>query len=333
MKTKLLLLLLFSSFYLQAQVVGTPFMVTPTIAMPLDLVSDTPSFAFSTRKLKATYSGFALRVRKSTDNSEVNVAFDTNNQVSNGSAVTYVVAGTSGQAVGATTTLGSYIGTAQLYVTTWYDQSGNGRNATQTTATAQPELLIRAQNDQATLKYLGTHVLYVSATPSQILGTTTGGVQGIIGTLQFTCKLTTLPANTFPYSIGFSDSVQRRFMLHLNWSDNNTYFDAGEQCCVTNRSFANGTSMNKWKQYTFQRQDVNKIARVSGANGMNNLAGGSAATASGITAFGIGGVFDVRGSRSGLYGELGDFILFDKALTQVQFSNIENNQMAFWNCY
>lgn len=59
--------------------------------------------------------------------------------------------------------------------------------------------------------------------------------------------------------------------MHLNWSDGNAFFNAGGQCCGGTRNFANSASVNQWKQYTMQRQDVTKIGRVSGVEKMNGV--------------------------------------------------------------
>jgi hypothetical protein len=76
--------------------------------------------AYSLRKLRSAYTGSAIRVRRSSDNTEQDVGFSS--------------------AFGLdTSSLTSFCGSGNGFVTTWYDQSGNGRNATQTTAANQPQ--------------------------------------------------------------------------------------------------------------------------------------------------------------------------------------------------
>lgn len=95
------------------------FLEESTVATPLLL--DTYSGAsagYSLRKLSSTYSGSCISVRRSSDNSEQDIGF-----------------------VGAdldTTSLLSFVGAGNGFVTTWHDQSGLGRNAIQTTASNQP---------------------------------------------------------------------------------------------------------------------------------------------------------------------------------------------------
>ena len=75
--------------------------------------------AYSLRKLRNAYSGFAIRVRRSSDNTEQNIGFTATGGLD-------------------TTTLLSFVGAGNGFVTTWYDQSGNGKNAVQINATNQP---------------------------------------------------------------------------------------------------------------------------------------------------------------------------------------------------
>jgi len=94
------------------------------------LTSATPAAAaYSTRKLSTSYAGFALKVRRASDNAEANVAFDGSGTVSASSVLTVTVAGT-GLAVNATLSFSSFYASTNCFVTTWYDQSGNARNAT-----------------------------------------------------------------------------------------------------------------------------------------------------------------------------------------------------------
>jgi hypothetical protein len=107
--------------------------------------------AYSLRKLKSTYTGACLRVRRTTTTStEVNVGFDVFNKISLNSPISYA----SGTATTAKT-LGEFCASVvngygnpdgitanqSIFVVTWYDQSGNGKNVTQTVAGNQPRLV------------------------------------------------------------------------------------------------------------------------------------------------------------------------------------------------
>lgn len=87
----------------------------------LDLYPNSAA-AYSLRKLRTAYSGSAIRVRRASDNTEQNIGFDSVGNLDT-SALTAFCSGTNG------------------FITTWYDQSTNGRNATQTTAIRQPQIV------------------------------------------------------------------------------------------------------------------------------------------------------------------------------------------------
>ena len=93
---------------------GTPFVGL------LDTYSGAAA-AYSLRQLSSTYSGNAIKVRRASDNAEQDIAF-ANNELD-------------------TATLESFASGTDAFVTTWYDQSGNGVNATQTTASVQPQIV------------------------------------------------------------------------------------------------------------------------------------------------------------------------------------------------
>jgi len=77
--------------------------------------------AYSLRLLDFTYSGSAVRVRRASDNAEQDIEF-TNNELD-------------------TASLESFASGTDAFVTTWYDQSGNGNDVTQTTASNQPKIV------------------------------------------------------------------------------------------------------------------------------------------------------------------------------------------------
>jgi hypothetical protein len=93
---------------------------TPAFTGLLDTYSGA-SIAYSLRKLSSTYTGNCIRVRRGSDNAETNIGF-VNNILDTASLLTFVGAGSG-------------------FVTTWYDQSGNAKDATQTIAINQPRIV------------------------------------------------------------------------------------------------------------------------------------------------------------------------------------------------
>lgn len=92
------------------------------------LASQMPVAAYSLRRLFTTYQGPQVRVRRSGDNFEADVYFDS-------SRIVYRIVSTAGGDDWAT-----WISGKTLYVTTWYDQSGVGNHVTQTSTSKQPTL-------------------------------------------------------------------------------------------------------------------------------------------------------------------------------------------------
>ena len=95
--------------------------------------------AYSVRKLRTDYEGYAMKVREGSGMNYTNdIAFDDDGRVSLDSKIyNRSDSGTNG------VTLGSYLtgySNPDLMVTTWYDQSGEGSNALQPTTTKQPKL-------------------------------------------------------------------------------------------------------------------------------------------------------------------------------------------------
>jgi hypothetical protein len=103
--------------------------------------------AYSIRKLRTAYTGSAIRVRRSSDNTEQDIGFSGANLD--------------------TSALTSFCGSGNGFVTTWYDQSGNGRNATQTTAANQPQIVstgsVIMEASKPTLEFNGSKRLFNTA--------------------------------------------------------------------------------------------------------------------------------------------------------------------------
>ena len=120
------------------------FLQSQSAPLLLDLYPSA-SVAFSVRKLRTAYTGSAIRVRRSSDNAEQNIGFVNGNLD--------------------TSSLLSFCGASDGYVTTWYDQSGNGNNASQGSAVTQP--MIVGAGTLITLTGVGTPKSAISFAGSQ----------------------------------------------------------------------------------------------------------------------------------------------------------------------
>jgi hypothetical protein len=96
----------------------------PAQAGPAPLLLDAISSvaAYSVRKLRTAYAGACMRVRRSSDNAEADIGFDGSGNLD-------------------TTALLAHVGAGSGYIRTWYDQSGNARNAGQATAGYQARIV------------------------------------------------------------------------------------------------------------------------------------------------------------------------------------------------
>jgi len=79
------------------------------------------SLGLSVRKLNSNYSGFCIRVRRSSDDEQLDIGF-LDNELD-------------------TSSLLDFVGSGNGFLTIWYDQSGNQNNATQTLPSKQPTIV------------------------------------------------------------------------------------------------------------------------------------------------------------------------------------------------
>jgi len=139
----------------------------------IDSLSVGSSGAFSTRKLRAAYTGSAIRVRRSNDNTESDIGFDSAGNLNE-------------------TALASFVGANSGFVTKWYDQSGNARDVVQTTAAKQPRIVnagvIDKKNGRPVLIFSGAQGL----TNASALNYTGSGLWTANGVAYTTTTATTL---------------------------------------------------------------------------------------------------------------------------------------------
>jgi len=103
--------------------------------------------AFSLRRLSSTYNGPMLRVRRNTGGVEADVHFDSTGSYSLESPVDNFSSSSNATNLGEFAASSGYVdadsmGSGQsMWMTKWYDQSGNGRDGTSTTTSKQPRML------------------------------------------------------------------------------------------------------------------------------------------------------------------------------------------------
>jgi hypothetical protein len=199
----------------------------PYAAAILDQLSAPSAAAYSLRKLRAAYAGNAIRVRRSSDNAEIDIGFTAVGDLNTAALLTFV-------------------GSGSGFVTTWYDQSGNNRHATQTTAGIQPRIVnagvLDIANGKPAIRFNGSNTFFsgVSLPLSQLtlssvmndvtqqgairysIGTDTGspesGGRGIFNSFQFSGNQSVgyIPDAGVPVvQTGFTPTIGQSYVVSL----------------------------------------------------------------------------------------------------------------------
>jgi hypothetical protein len=263
--------------------------------------------AYSLRKLRAAHTGSAIRVRR-TDLTESDIGFTSAGNLD-------------------TSALLSFTGTGALnngFITTWYDQSGNARNATQTTALNQPQIVsagsVILENGKPSLQFDGstdslnfnglvytTNTLFAtavflqnnSANFSAIASQNSGG--GQIGRSTI---------------LGLDDSSPKKSQYFFN---NGTSY--------LNRS--SGTIANNTQTLmTNYSQSNNYFNALNGSSG-NNVISGQSFTPASTNGFAIG---NIPATGSTLLGEIQEIIIWNSDQSSNK-TGIETNINDFYSIY
>lgn len=113
--------------------------------------------AYSTRRLSTTYSGPLFRLRRDSDASETDIYEGLQSSYHTSSRAR----------------LAAWQGSANVYVTTWYDQGGRQNNATNSTTSQQPQLVVPS-TPNTPLNILGNPSTITAAYSTRRLGSYAG---------------------------------------------------------------------------------------------------------------------------------------------------------------
>lgn len=120
----------------------------PTFSGAFDTF-EAPHRAVSLRRLLTSYTGPLVRVRRSSDNTEQDIAAKADGDLD-------------------TDALLAFAGSGSAYVVTWYDQSGNGRHFSQADTAAQPRIVnagaVETTNGKPAVAFDGATNYLLSAT-------------------------------------------------------------------------------------------------------------------------------------------------------------------------
>ena len=104
---------------------------------------------YSLRRISFTYTGSAIKVQDNVGGATLDVGFDSNRELD-------------------TAAIAAYGGSNDVFVATWYDQSGNGNNATQPSSVVRPKIYDGAtgtvvdNNGKPTLSFINDRVVLTS---------------------------------------------------------------------------------------------------------------------------------------------------------------------------
>jgi len=157
--------------------------------LPLN-VDSTAKAAYSLRKLRNSYTGKAIKVRRSSDNSTQDIGFNSFGNLD-------------------TKALLSFVGTGSGFIDTWYDQSGGTTlNLTQATISKQPRIVnagvIDTQNGIPAIYFGGAHNL----ANTSFSGVVTGQELRFFAVAQTASSSTIWGQFAALYKSGDSDSYQ-----------------------------------------------------------------------------------------------------------------------------
>ena len=271
-------------------------------ALLLDYYPDAAA-AYSLRKLRSGYTGAAIQVRRSSDSAVQNIGFDSNGGLDTTALTTFVGTGNTG------------------FVTTWYDQSGNNRNATQATQANQPVIVsggtIISENNKPILRFDNTNSNFLNI-PNNFTGN--------YANLSAVAKITNSSAtNELAGPIIGSVGSANQFAIYYRTTGN-------EEFGITTRlAFSNVSGIVLTKLHTYTINTGDGIFKAS-LNNINII--DSTGTTIGFRTTGnprIGS--NVGGS---LTNYLGGFIQEVIVWTTNQFNNqtnISNNINSYYNIY
>tara|TARA_R110000868_G_scaffold77272_1_gene221473 strand:- start:107 stop:991 length:885 start_codon:yes stop_codon:yes gene_type:complete len=266
--------------------------------------------AYSVRKLRTLYTGSAIRVRNAS-NAEQDIGFTALGNLD-------------------TTALLSHCGSGNGFVTTWYDQSGNARNATQSTAANQPQIVSSGS------------VLTVNSKPCTVFSSSSSTRLNVSSNFwTYTGNSTVFHAslNThtsyqslISYFEGVGTSLGVQYNKYPNAATNvstDVYGPGGMATDTTQSSNTQYLVCLQWQNWSTHKTNGNTIIAINGANQAISAYGinPSAWANNGVTRI---GAFDNAGFWDGKIQEL---VIYTTALSGGNIDGAESNINTYYAIY
>ena len=196
--------------------------------------------AYALRRLFGAYTGPQVRLRRSTDNAEVDVTFD-----KYGYPVNFDV--------------GGWLGGATGYIVTWYDQSSGANHVTQTTTTSQPVIVM--SGDKPYIRFQGKIM-----TGPNVFGSSTITTMHLITALRDNVR-----SNNYFISLnGTNTANPGRFFIHAPYGNGTWYWDPGSSS--TDRAYGATSTLGAKTVFSGYKSSINGF-RLNG--GVRRLSSGS----------------------------------------------------------
>lgn len=268
--------------------------------------------AYSVRRLRSGYTGAAMTVRRSSDNAETDVLFDSTYQVSNSSLVS------------AGGTFSAWYGASSVFVKTWYDQSTNANHATQSTTANQPRIVnagtLDTYNGRTTINFNGSNSLDAADSASLDLNTflSWSAVQDLPDPTPNNSSLfdkRTPGGNSTGYHAYFTPTRQYGFQ----WNGTTGF---------TNPLVASGTSAGILYSMAMAAEKGVILERFRNNTSLGTAIIGTVGSTVNASPFRLGGHMDTPTSR--LLGNLSEFLLFPIQYTSSSQNYIFQNQKLFF---
>ncbi len=270
---------------------------------PLDTLP-TPGAAYSVRRLRSAYSGPLIRVRRSSDNTEMDI-----NALGTGCGDLD------------TTALLAFVGGGNGYIRTWYDQSGNALDITQTTNGNQPRIVNSGTVDTISggrpgVRWLGTP-----------------GAQSLSAAAPFPSsgELTVnmvhqevVRKNSWAWILALDSDPGGRISTHMAWGNGNIYWDIGGCCGSPNRmNTTMPVSVGSANVFSFV-SSASASTRAIYANGSSFLTGTPVTSTVSRVLLGSNGSVAMNGFFS-------EFLVFPDLLTSGERRTIELSQKNYYS--
>jgi hypothetical protein len=256
--------------------------------------------AYSVRKLRSAYTGNALQVRRTSDSTTSNIGFTFAGNLNTASLLTFCAA-------------------TNCHVATWYDQTGNVRNATQATPANQPRIVnagvLETQNTRPSLRAPMTTIsMNITATG---WNSTTGWSLSTVARTQIDPPVNS--TYTGPYVSADCSPTQS----HVPWTDGVIYDAFGSNARKTTANPA--TTLAQLNVYNVVSAPGSWTNYLNGTQifntGTNTICANP--TSGARLFFSIGGAYYLNGYVS-------EAIIYTSPLTNPQRTGIQGNQKIYF---